>query len=293
MKFKLVYRSTEDPNYQKGTLADRVFQVIDEKKSGKQDPNSEAKKAKILSGFSDKDLGKYTTPRKIENYEIEADEDIENSKDGEEDIDNPTVKKKKNKANSIEGRTDLWINHLKKAKEEVQIQSKPQEKKKAVKDEEWEDCGEEEEWEEFEDIEEDDAELEEEEKNINGEKNIKQGKIMKVEKITNEEKNTKEEKNIPKQKLSELSEKMLSAPDPINILKNFEVNPNVKMKYYDENGLLIDGYDYYQHIAKKDSAGVVQVVYNAEYEQPPELKPDFDYQPEEMTPERKYFIKII
>ena len=58
------------------------------------------------------------------------------------------------------------------------------------------------------------------------------------------------------------------------------------MKYYDENGLLIDGYDYYQHIAKKNTEGVVAVVYNAEYEKPPELKPDLDYQPNEMTPER-------
>lgn len=29
----------------------------------------------------------------------------------------------------------------------------------------------------------------------------------------------------------------------------------VKMKKYDENGLLIDGYDYYQHIAKDKPEG--------------------------------------
>ena len=303
MKFKLVYRSAEDPNYQKGTLADRVFQVMEEKKSGKPDPEREAKKAKILSGFSDKDLGKFANARKIENFEVDADEEIDRKVrfEDEDDEEDMGQKKKKSKSKGIEQRDDLWINQINKGKATNSI-----EKKTEAQEEDWEDIIEkktkktvekEEEWEEWEDFGEYEEieEIVEEENEENEEEEEK--KEEKNEKNATKEKNAKNEKLKEKseeiQKLSQLSAKILEREDPINILKNFEVNKNVKMKYYDENGLLVDGYDYYQHIAKKDSEGVVSFVYNAEYEKPPELKPDFDYLPEEMTPERKKSIKFI
>ena len=37
----------------------------------------------------------------------------------------------------------------------------------------------------------------------------------------------------------------------------------VKMKKYDENGILVDGYNYYQHIAKDDGVGEVKCVLTA------------------------------
>jgi hypothetical protein len=41
------------------------------------------------------------------------------------------------------------------------------------------------------------------------------------------------------------------------------------MKKYDENGLLIDGYDYYQHIASDVPQGELKVVLTAQYKKPP------------------------
>ena len=38
------------------------------------------------------------------------------------------------------------------------------------------------------------------------------------------------------------------ATDTIDVRK-LEISKDVKMKLYDENGLPIDGYDYYQHFA--------------------------------------------
>ena len=67
------------------------------------------------------------------------------------------------------------------------------------------------------------------------------------DKIIEEEKKLEEPlKNVG---LSGLAEKILKLDHPVNLQENFEINPEVKMKYYDDNGLLIDGYDYYQHIA--------------------------------------------
>jgi len=266
----LVYRSTEDPNYQKGTLADRVFQLIEDQKSKKTDPDREAKKAKILSQFSDKDLGKYENPRKIDNFIIEPEESNDHDDKKLEIIEEKLGKKKKKVLKGIEAREDLWINQLRKNKENAQNTTmNPQEKKKTIGEEEWED---------FDD---DDVEYEIEEYEEEEEENEEESK----------EKTEEKPKENPK-KLPALAEKMLEREDPINIPKNFAVNPNVKMKYYDENGLLIDGYDYYQHIAKKNTEGVVAVVYNAEYDNPPELKPDLDYQPNEMTAERLFSLNI-
>lgn len=41
------------------------------------------------------------------------------------------------------------------------------------------------------------------------------------------------------------------------------------MKKYDENGILIDGYDYYQHIAKDLPSGELVAHLQAEYKRPP------------------------
>jgi len=43
----------------------------------------------------------------------------------------------------------------------------------------------------------------------------------------------------------------------------------VKMKKYDENGILVDGYNYYKHIAKDDGVGEVKCVLTASYKKPP------------------------
>lgn len=194
------------------------------------------------------------------NNEIEADEETQKQYEIEDSYDD-LDKKTKKKVKGIEGRNDLWINHLHKSKAENSINE--QKIKPVGKEEEWEDCEDyDENYEDLEEIEEEDYE---EEKKI--------------------EKKTEVKSKI--NGLSELSETILAREDPLNILKTFEVNKNVKMKYYDENGLLVDGYDYYQHIAKKDTEGTVTMVYNAEYEYPPQLKPDIDYQPEEMNAERK------
>lgn len=259
VKFKLVYRSAEDPNYQKGTLADRVFQVIEDKKSlNNKDSSNEIKKAKILSGFSDKDLGKYENPRKIVNFVVDEEDKISN----ESPSLNPKDKSKK-KMKGIEGRSDLWINHLNKNRSATEKSNEKKSNKLKEEEDEWEDC----------------EEIQEEEEEYKG---------------SNEEKDKTEEAKNQTQTthLSELSEKLLAMKDPLNILENFSVNPNVKMKYYDENGFLIDGYDYYQHVAKKNNEGVVACVFNANYETPPELKPDLDYQPNEMTPERIWIYLI-
>ena len=45
-----------------------------------------------------------------------------------------------------------------------------------------------------------------------------------------------------------LKDKLLNLNEPMGAEK-FEISKDIKMKLYDQNGFLIDGYDYYQHIA--------------------------------------------
>ena len=52
------------------------------------------------------------------------------------------------------------------------------------------------------------------------------------------------------------------------------------MKKYDENGILVDGYNYYKHIAKDDGVGEVKCVLTASYKKPPQLAPDYDFIPD-------------
>ena len=262
--------------------------MIEDKKSLKANPVREAKKAKILSQFSDKDLGKYDLPRKIENFLIDGDD--EHDKQEEEEIPSGYEKKAKKGLKGVEGRADLWINQLNKQKAEAVKEQEKGKKEEKKGDDEWEDCGEE--GEDYEEIEIEEGEEDEEDlEEIGEEENKDMGR--KEEKMMEILKKEKENQEKEKEKLPEIAVKMLEREDPINIPQNFEINPNIKMKYYDENGLLIDGYDYYQHIAKKNTEGVVAVVYNAEYEKPPELKPDLDYQPNEMTAERNFCFWLI
>lgn len=233
--------------------------MIEDKKSlNNKDSSNEIKmkKAKILSGFSDKDLGKYENPRKIVNFVV----DEEDKSPNESPSFKPKEKSKK-KMKGIEGRSDLWINHLNKNRSTTENSNEKKPNKLKEEEDEWEDCEE-----------------------------IQEGEEEYKENIEEKEKTEETKNQTQNVHLSELSEKLLAMKDPLNILENFSVNPNVKMKYYDENGFLIDGYDYYQHVAKKNNEGVVACVFNANYETPPELKPDLDYQPNEMTPERIAYI---
>lgn len=216
------------------------------------------KKAQILSKFSDKDLGKYENPRKIVDFLVDEEDKCSNE--------SPTLikkDKKKAKIKGIEGRSDLWINHLNKARSITEKSNESKTSNKLTEEDEWEDCD----------------EIQEEEEEYKEQRSAEKEKLTK-----------NKTQNVH---LSEISEKVLAMKDPVNILENFSVNPNVKMKYYDENGFLIDGYDYYQHVAKKNKEGVLACVFNANYEIPPELKTDLDYQPNEMTPERIYRLYLL
>lgn len=155
-------------------------------------------------------------------------------------------------------RDDLWINHIQKNKQKpVPVQKPASQKPKSNPEEEedWEDGDEE--IEEISDEEWEDNEDEEEAKKI--EPSLMSKKLETTSNLKNEydpknndkviEEKTKLEEQLKNIELSGLAEKILKLDHPVNLKENFEINPEVKMKYYDDNGLLIDGYDYYQHIA--------------------------------------------
>lgn len=64
---------------------------------------------------------------------------------------------------------------------------------------------------------------------------------------------------------------------------------DAKYKKYDENGFLITGYDYSQHLTRDvgEEKDKVQgeVVFKATVPFPPKTAPDIDYKPEELSPD--------
>lgn len=255
VKFKLVYRSSEDPNQTDDPKDDRVFRVIEDRHPENQTEAEKLIKEKILSQFKDYDLGKFDAPKLVHK---------------EEETFVPQ---------ELQNRDDLWINHIMKKKEADKKAKSLNQTEAPKKEEEWEDDEDfeydVEEIEEMEDEEYEDIEEEEEE--------VKEEKVEK--KITVEKPKTFDAH--PLDAHSKLAEKIFNTNDPINLKAEFDVNPDVRMKYYDNNGMLIDGYDYYQHIAKDDSEGIVTAVFKAVYDKPPELAPDYDYDPEKMNAEQK------
>ena len=56
------------------------------------------------------------------------------------------------------------------------------------------------------------------------------------------------------------------------------------MKKFDENGLPVDGYNYYQHVVdEEDDNG--EVVFQVEFDEPPKTVFDVDFDLNEMTDE--------
>ena len=117
-------------------------------------------------------------------------------------------------------------------------------------EEDWEDGDEEieeisdEEWEDNEDEEEEAKKIEPSliSKKLETKSNVKNENETKNNDKVSEEKKKLEEQ-LKNAELSGLAEKILKLDHPVNLKENFEINPEVKMKYYDDNGLLIDGYD--------------------------------------------------
>lgn len=70
-----------------------------------------------------------------------------------------------------------------------------------------------------------------------------------------------------------------------------------KYKKYDENGFLITGYDYSQHLAKdsedKPEQEKGEVVFKATVALPPKATPDIDYRPEELSPDEREILEAL
>eukprot|EP01017_Pseudomicrothorax_dubius_P010511 TRINITY_DN13769_c0_g1_i1.p1 TRINITY_DN13769_c0_g1~~TRINITY_DN13769_c0_g1_i1.p1 ORF type:complete len:487 (+),score=201.95 TRINITY_DN13769_c0_g1_i1:84-1544(+) len=71
------------------------------------------------------------------------------------------------------------------------------------------------------------------------------------------------------------------------IIQKVKIGEGIQMKRYDENGLPIDGYNYYQHLAEEEEGPAPMFEFQAQYAKVPDLEPDIDYKPEEMNDEQK------
>jgi len=69
-------------------------------------------------------------------------------------------------------------------------------------------------------------------------------------------------------------------------LTKFKLAAGVRTKLYDENGIPMDGYNYYQHLKEPGSGGPATFSFTAQYDKAPELAADIDLKPKEMTPEQ-------
>jgi len=132
---------------------------------------------------------------------------------------------------------------------------------------EWEDIDDEDE--EWEDVDEEpEADEEDDVKEISAKEEPKKNEIS----ITKHQEEVKKEENTIQE-------------EPIN-LQNFKLAQGVRTKLYDENGIPVDGYNYYQHLKEPGSGGPATFSYVAEYEKLPEIAVDIDLKPKEMTPEQ-------
>eukprot|EP00331_Platyophrya_macrostoma_P024927 CAMPEP_0176445708 /NCGR_PEP_ID=MMETSP0127-20121128/23874_1 /TAXON_ID=938130 /ORGANISM="Platyophrya macrostoma, Strain WH" /LENGTH=681 /DNA_ID=CAMNT_0017831569 /DNA_START=30 /DNA_END=2078 /DNA_ORIENTATION=- len=335
--FRLQYRSADDPAYSEGgLLSDRIFAVVDPVKSKEHKADPQLKE-RILSRFTDRDLGiiDEKAARKIKKEKL-----LKQKEDQERGVFSdlpPEI------ASKIKDRDDLWITHLNRMKVDQELQEIEEEemlereaekalKKKASKgkageddfaevnneeDEEWEDDdGDEDEdgeWEEDDDEEEggdhedlEDEEFEEEEYKDNeledaGEEEFE---VEEIEVDEEELKAMMEGDEAPQlidaSKAIEISSKVKEMqvskskkekskinPDEEIDLKNVKLAPGVKTKRYDENGLPLDGYNYYQHIADPSKGGAPDFVFVAEYKETRKIAKDIDINVEELTPEQR------
>jgi len=313
VKFRLVYRSSDDPSTQDKTLSDMVFSAIEPKKSQLEKVDVKARE-KILSQFTKEDFGLVDKKTK---EKAERKKRKEYSGVVADDV-----------GNKIKGRDDLWITHLtrmkrkqdeeeeeKEEKEEKEMQEEKKSKNKAAggkgekkvrfavqekkgkngdEDEEWESCEDsEEEWEDededeegIDEEEEGDEDEEEEESEI---KAGKKGKSVKGDKKEESKTQTaKKDEEIPeKPEIKKIQEFVEEDSDKVIDFTKMKLAAGVKTKLYDEFGIPVDGYDYYKHIAEPGSGGPATFAFVAEYDIAPETAVDIDLKPNQMNAQQR------